>query len=61
MPNAFKPATISSLSRETRGRRNVEGLFAWAAKIKARFVTDLDPGVTTLKSTGVAPRKIAGQ
>jgi hypothetical protein len=52
---------MSSLSRETKGRRNVEGLLACAAKIKARFVTDLDPGITTEISTGFVPRKIAGQ
>ena len=38
-----------------------EVLFACAAKIKARLVTDFDPGMTTLISTGVAPRNIAGQ
>jgi hypothetical protein len=39
----------------------VEGESAWAAKINARFVTDLDPGMTTKASTGREPRKCAGQ
>ena len=55
-PKAFNPATINSLSRETKGRRKVDGELACAAKIRARLVTDFDPGMTTLISTGVAPR-----
>ena len=60
-PSARKPATINSLSRETNGRRRTEGESACAAKIRARLVTDFDPGITTEISTGCMPRKSAGQ
>ena len=52
---------MSSLSRETKGRLTIDGESACAAKIKARLVTDFDPGMTTDRSTGRVPRKIAGQ
>ena len=61
-PIALRPADINSESRETSGRRRVDGVFAWAARISARFVTDFDPGIVTVALTGRwLPRKGAGQ
>ena len=42
-------------------RRNFDVPTACAAKIKARLVTDFEPGITTRTSTGFLPRKGAGQ
>ena len=61
VPKACKPAIINSESLECSGLRSSDGLLAWAAKIKARFVTDLEPGITTVAETGSSPRKGALQ
>jgi putative SOS response-associated peptidase YedK len=49
------------VSRETNGLCNFEVPSAWAAKISARFVTDLEPGIVTDAETGFKPRNGAGQ
>jgi len=46
------PLTIRSVSREESGLRNLDGVLAIAARIRALFVTDLDPGITTLELIG---------
>ncbi|CAB4994992.1 unannotated protein [freshwater metagenome] len=47
IPIAWSPADISSESREMSGRRTIEGEIACEARMSARFVTDLDPGIVT--------------
>ena len=42
------------------GFRKVDGAEACAARISARFVTDLDPGIATVAETADAPRYGAG-
>ena len=39
----------------------MDGVAARAAKISARFVADLEPGITIAAEIGLAPRKGAGQ
>jgi hypothetical protein len=60
-PIATSPADISSESRDTSGLRMMDGAVACAARMRARFVTDFDPGIVTVASTGLLPRKGAGQ
>ena len=55
-PNPRSPATINSLSRLTNGLCNVVGELANEARINARLVTDLEPGISTVKFTGRFPR-----
>src|SRR5690625_277166 len=43
---------MSTESREGSGSRSVEGPSAMAAKIRYRFVKDLDPGTTTVALSG---------
>ena len=58
---ATRPADISSESREMSGLRIIDGDDACAARIRARLVTDFEPGIVTTASTGALPRKGAGQ
>jgi hypothetical protein len=57
----MRPFFIKVVSREIRGLRRMEGESARAAKTKARFVTDFEPGMITEDVTGLLPRKGAGQ
>ena len=49
-PSERKPLTIKSVSRDESGLRKREGVCEIAAKIKARLVTDLDPGIVMVAS-----------
>ena len=60
-PSPFNPLTISSESRETKGRRSSEGLVHCEARMSALFVTDFEPGITTREITLRDPRNGAGQ
>ena len=44
-PIALSHAIISALSRECKGFRRIDGVFASAARISARFVADFEPGI----------------
>ena len=44
-PSDCNPLTIKSVSRDESGRRKRDGVCEIAAKINARFVTDLEPGI----------------
>ena len=56
VPSALRPSTINWVSRESNGLRNVDGVSACAASMSARLVTDLDPGIVTVRSTALRPR-----
>ena len=60
-PRFLSPAIIKAESRECRGRRSTEGESQSAAKIRARLVTDLEPGIVIVALTGSDPRKGACQ
>jgi hypothetical protein len=49
-----KPLTIRSVSLEERGLRNIDGVDAIAARIKARLVADFDPGILIDALIGLA-------
>src|ERR1700685_3093 len=51
-PRAFSPAIISAESREWSGRRSADGESDSAAKIRARLVTDFEPGIVNVAFTG---------
>ena len=55
-PIALSPAIISALSRECSGLRRVDGVFARAARISARFVADFEPGIVIEAVIGLLPR-----
>jgi hypothetical protein len=44
-------------SRECKGLRKIEDESDKAARIRARFVTDLDPGIVRVEEIGELPRK----
>ena len=52
-PSDCKALTIKSVSREESGLRKRDGVCEIAAKIKARLVTDLDPGIVMVASKAV--------
>ena len=56
IPSDRKPCAINSVSRDRSGLRSLEGLDARALKIKARLVTDLEPGIVMVACTGFEPR-----
>lgn len=52
-PSARRPSAISWESRLRSGRRTQPGSVERAASTRARLVTDLEPGMVTVASTGV--------
>ena len=54
-PIAFRPAIISALSRECNGLRRVDGVFAREARMSARLVADLEPGIVIEALIGLLP------
>jgi len=57
-PRARKPLTIKSASLEESGLRNLDGVLAMAARIRALFVTDFEPGITTRELIGFAADEV---
>jgi hypothetical protein len=52
-PRLCKPFTIKSVSREKSGFLISDGVVAIAARINARLVADLDPGILTMADIGL--------
>ena len=57
----MRPFFIRLVSREISGLRSVDGESDNAAKMSARLVTDLDPGMRSEEFTGFLPRYGAAQ
>ena len=65
MPSARKASAIRSVSRLRNGATISDGPVACAARMSARLVSDLDPGIGTVARTGAdatgAAQSVSGE